>query len=120
MDIPGHFTRANNARYNIEQYMTQDGALDMIIEDFVSREIEGIRGATNIENANIDAMKTNYFNASEFAMVQIPEQKRKNILQRAMQWIRERTNKNKEYTKTKESAEKIENNTIEKDDGSQR
>lgn len=119
MDIRGNFTRNNNARSNIEQYMTPYGALDMIIQDFVQREVEGIRKETGIDNANINTMKKTYFNASEFAMVQIPEQKRKNILQRAMLWIRERTNKIK-GSKSKEGTEEKENNMIEKVDDSQR
>lgn len=89
--------------------MTQDGALDMIIDEFVSREIEAIRRAAKVENANIDTMKKMYFNASEFATIQLPEENRKNIINRAVKWIKERWGREKKTENTEQIVKTNEN-----------
>lgn len=104
------FTRSNNARSNVEKYIKgKDEALDIIISEFVSYEIEDIRRAMAFENENIAIIEKNYFNASEFSEIALPKEKT-NIIQKAIKWIKERMPKHKERTEESKIETKEKNN----------
>ncbi len=93
------FTRENGARKKIEEYMTQDLAIDTIIEDIVERELELREKTVILEKENINKINKLYFNGDEFANVQLSEEKSQKIIPKAMQWI-------KEKVKTRKTEEK--------------
>ena len=90
------FTRSDNARNNVEKYLRgKDEALDIIISEFVSYEIEDIRRAMAFEKEYNEITERKYFNACEFSDIPLPMEK-SNIIQKALKWIKERMPKHKE------------------------
>ncbi len=98
------FTRENNARKNIEEYMTQDIAIDTIIENIVERELELSEKTIILEEQNLNEINRLYFDGDEFAQVKLSEEKSQKIIPKAMQWIKERTKtRNNEKNSLKEN-----------------
>lgn len=84
------FTRTDNVRDNIINYMSRTEALNIIIEDMIEKEIESISKTANIRENNISQMSKRYFDALELSEVKLPVEK-KNIITKAIEWIRSRT-----------------------------
>lgn len=109
------FTRQNNARANIAKHMTQDKAMELIIQDIVEREIKLSKSANTVEIRNINEMKKIYFNAFEFEQIQLPKQKSKSLIPRAIQWVKEKMRLRREKNQYAKQNEVIENNKEAKD-----
>lgn len=99
------FTRQNNAR-GIMQSLSQEQAMDFMIQDIIDREIAKEDRTEIIKNENIQEMKKQYFSGDEFARVNLPKQK--GLISKAMAWIKNRTKelydnriKNDTYVKEK-------------------
>ena len=81
-----------------------ESAIDTIIEEYVSREIEAIKSSDYVVKKNEQTMSRMYHDSDEFARTDLPKdcfyanefdnvnlpKEKKNIIQRAMQWIKER------------------------------
>ena len=98
------FTRQNNARY-IVQNISQEQAMDLIIQDIISIEIEKEEKTEILKNINIQEMQKQYFSGDELARVASPKQQ--GIISKAMSWIKSRTkqlynNRTKNNTHVKE------------------
>lgn len=86
----GSFTRTNNARQNLILYVTQEYAMETVITSAVRSECERIKMSDAMREKTIMIAETNYFSGDEFAKTQLPVEERKGIIQKAVQWIKER------------------------------
>lgn len=94
------FTRTNNARANLSQYAILPGnAMKLMISTVASRSIEEIEANKTVILDN-NKGKT-FFYADEFAGAELPAEKKKGIISKAIQWIKEKT-KEKLISKTKQ------------------
>lgn len=82
------FTRQNNAR-DIMQSLSQEQAIDFILQDIIDREIAKEEKTEMVKNANIQEMQKHYFSEDEFAKVALPKQR--GLISKAMAWIKNRT-----------------------------
>jgi len=111
------FTRQNNARQNIKEFMTPEQALGMIISKFVQQEISSIDKAHEIKSNNINNMTKIYFNGDEFAKVQLPKEKEENLIKRAKEWIKTKVILRRQLRDSELS--KKEENTVHKESNQQ-
>lgn len=112
------FTRTNNVRYNLGSFITPESAMQLVIDEFVEQNIRGIEKSNLKSTEIIEKAKTTYFYGDEFAMVQLPKEKRQAIITKAIQWIREKM-RGKHKMKNKQNEDKEEKN-IYKDNENQR
>lgn len=95
------FTRTNNARANLSQYAILPGnAMQLMISTVTSRSIEEIEANKTVILDN-NKNKT-FFYADEFAGTELPAEKKKGIISKAIQWIKEKA-KEKLTSKTKQN-----------------
>ena len=71
------FTRQGNARGNIQEFMTQDTAIDLIIESMIERSAQDLSKSGEKQQ----------FSVSEFAKVELPKEKAHGIINKAINWI---------------------------------
>lgn len=93
------FTRTNNARNNLSNYALLPGtAMELMIDTVTRRSIEEIE-----KDKTIIIPKTKvYFYADELAGADLPVEKKKNVISKAINWIKEKIkskNNNKNNTK---------------------
>lgn len=85
------FTRQGNARKMVENYINQERALEIIIQSKVEKELQQRDNVTMLKNDNIEKVEKMYFSGDEFAQVELPEEKQKGIIQKAIMWIKNKT-----------------------------
>ncbi len=95
------FTRTNNARANLSNYaILPVNAMQLMISTVTSRNIEEIESNKTV----ILDDKNKFFYADEFLGAELPAEKKKGIISKAIQWIKEKT-KEKLSSKTKQNQE---------------
>ncbi len=83
------FTRTNNARANLSQYAILPGnAMQLMISTVTSRNIEEIEANKTVILDN--SKNKTFFYADEFASAELPVEKKKGMISKAIQWIREK------------------------------
>ena len=82
------FTRQNGARAAIIDRMTQEQALEILIEDIVEKELE---------QYSVVSPKT-YFYASELEEISLPEKEKDGLIKSAIAWMQKRFVKNTKNT----------------------
>lgn len=81
------FTRTNGARSNLSKYsLFPETAMNLMIGTVTSRKIEEIE-----QDKTIIIDNGMHFNADEFAKLDLPVEKKIGIIQKAIQWIKEKT-----------------------------
>lgn len=101
--IDTSFTRTNNARSNLRNYeLLPEKVIELMIGTVTTRNIEEIE-----QNKTIVLDNGMYFNAEEFAKMDLPKEKKIGILSKTIQWIKERTKE--KLTRKRKQNKNIEN-----------
>ncbi len=81
------FTRTNNARANLYDYNLLPGtAMELMVDTVTSRTIEEIE-----KNKTVTVPKPkSYFYADELASAELPVEKKKGVISKAIEWIKEK------------------------------
>lgn len=93
------FTRNNNARRNILEFVTTEEAENLIIRAITERTINDIERSSHAYTEILDEARNGYFYGYEFAKVQLPEEKRKGIITKTISWIKEKTREKRNMNK---------------------
>lgn len=80
------FTRTNNARINLTTYAVYPtDAMNLMIDTVTDKSIE------DIEKDKTIYMETPHFSIDELASVDLPAEKKKNVILKAINWIKQKT-----------------------------
>jgi len=80
------FTRTNDARSNLTTYAVfPRDAINLVIDTVTDKAIEDIEKDKTIQ------VKNSYFSIDELSEVDLPEEKKNNVISKAIDWIKQKT-----------------------------
>lgn len=105
-----YFTRTNGARQNLLEHVSQNNAMEIMVNAVAEQYVQSIE-KVDLEKTHIivEAQK-GYFYGDEFSNVKLPAEKRKGIIEKAIQWIKTKIREKQNRQENQNAKQQIRNN----------
>lgn len=104
-----YFTKSNGARQNLREHVSQKDALETMINTMTEQYIKSIERADKEKTYIIGEAQKGYFYGDEFANINLPTEKRKGIIEKAIQWIKTKIREKQNRRESQKAKQQIRN-----------